>query len=151
MKKIRGEYIFTSADVWNLDCVLKPIIAGGLKKYYEEVKDNHNAGVPGKFIEATGYDTDDEVEFEKAVKEWHSCIEEMIYAFSAEEPEYTGGFSRDITDFILGNSDEPIKSCTIEPLDKEAYDQYRIDLKVHHTRVDKGAELFGKYFYGLWW
>ena len=149
MRKMKGEWIFTAADTFSLDMVLSPIIAAGLKKFLEVVKDHPYAGVSNKFIMENGLDTHTEEDMVKAVALWREAIEKMVYAFEAEEPEYSYGF--------VDGPDHGKKidhNCTIWdkiPDNPEAWELYTKQMKEHNEKQAEGHLLFGKYYTGLWW
>ena len=74
VRKSKGKWVASRRDVWDLDYTLSPIILAGLVKFKEIIINSKYSGVPSPFIK--GEDVTGE-----EVKEWHSVIDKMIYAF----------------------------------------------------------------------
>lgn len=149
MKRLKtGGYSFTSKEVWNLDYTLRPIIAGGLKRFIADVhKHSNHAGVPGTFCSDFGFDTESEEDYKKALTAWYDALDDMLFAFSVDEPECQTGIKRTKE----SDNDDGTITYTLEPEDQAAYDRHIEEYKAWADRRQKGAALFGKYFYGLWW
>lgn len=149
MKKHNGQWVFTRKDTWSLGETLKPIIAAGLRAFLEALKNSNTAGVPGRFLEDRNlpHSTDDEMAY--AISQWFETIEKMIFAFDSVEPNYTGGWHKGPEHGTP--ADGNLIKWEMLPDDQEQWDRYVVEKKDYTLRVQEGAELFGKYFYDLWW
>lgn len=125
-------------DTWDLDMVLSPIIGAGLVKF-RDVTTNPEcvAGFPSCITEGNYEHSEEEEQIYLA--KWHAILDDMVYAFTAKEPE--------MPDSCLDWG----KKGILEVLDKEAYTIFKEEDKLHWERVTKGHEYFGKYFRNLWW
>jgi hypothetical protein len=146
--------IFSYKDTWSLDSVLSPIISAGLKKFIEVSNDPEKGqwfGVPGIF-ETEGLNLENDEDHLIAFQAWQECIEEMIYAFDNKDP--------DINDYDFSYVDgpghgEPTGNNTFrwnivsDNIDESQ--RYREDSRNHEKRVQRGYDLFGKYYSALWW
>jgi hypothetical protein len=113
-------------DTWSLDHTLALIILPALKAF----KADPHCGTPGKIFDLIsppeGEDNmySDE-QYEEAQKLWIGIVDKMIFAFTAMTDEHA----------------------------EDAFYRNGVDhsgLTTHHTRIDEGLELFGKYFRNLW-
>lgn len=149
MRKVNGVWEFNRKDTYNLNSTLSPVIAAGLKKFLEVIQER-DGGVPGKFIQENLLKTETDEEMEIAFGAWTDVIREMIFAFDSEEPSFDGEFFEGPDHGKEGS----VKNCKIwdmRPRDQEAWDKYMKDSREYEERVQKGYELFGKYFDNLWW
>lgn len=152
--RMRGKKpIFSYKDTWDLETVLNPVIAAGLRKFYE-VKHSPKSkwfGVSGKVIHdyqvANGLDirmdTSKEL-LEKVDQYWDEILLKMIYAFEDKEPE---GVSYNFDwDVVFDPKFRMV--LTGDPKEKERYDK---DCETHRQKVLEGRQLFIDYYDCLWW
>ena len=136
-------------DIWSMDSTLSYIILPMLKMVQ---KDKHgspfvdDADVPEE-IRSTSckakeyeYDTD-----ENYHKRWDYIIEELIWTFEQLHPD------NDWEDQYYSGTLK-LNTSNVAPV-FETSDDYKIDEEgrsVHAKRIQRGCELFGKYFQNLW-
>jgi hypothetical protein len=148
--------IFSYKDTWSLDSVLSPIIAEGLKKFLEVSNDPEKGqwfGVPGIF-ETEGLNLENDEDHLIAFQAWQDCIEEMIYAFENKEPnmnDYDFSYVKGSHHGEKSGPDDRWTRHHMVPDNKDEYDRYRNDETIHLRKVQKGYDLFGKYYSALWW
>lgn len=145
--------IFSVKSTWNLENTLNPIIAAGLRKFYD-VKHSPKGewfGVPGKAIYsyqiANGLDvkmdTSEEL-LSEVSKYWDEILLKMIYAFEDKEPEIMSyNFDWDVS-----FDPEFTMTLTGDPKEKDRYDK---DCEIHREKVLEGRKLFVEYYDCLWW
>lgn len=144
--------IFNFEDTYSLDETLRPIIGEGLKKFKEvlEKRDSEGLsfGVPSEFCV---HENDEKLE--KAKKAYFEVLDKMVYAFTVEEPEYTGGFyyGEDHGEEVEHEEFGVVYKFSMKPNDPVAHKQHTEDLKAHAQKCQEGLELFGKYYKSLWW
>lgn len=153
IRKQKGKWQFGYEDTYNLDASLRPIIGAGLQKFYDVLKDREKNGkcfgVPSEFV------IDDNAE-EISTDLWFKALEEMIYAFTAEEPDMSDyNVSIDMEFIDLPEDHAQYSTCktvnfTYIP-NEEAYNVYRAACNEHDLKVQQGLELFGKFYKSLWW
>lgn len=146
--------VFNYDDTYSLDHVLSPIIAEGLKKFVEVLREkeadpeNDSFGIPGELMkrEAGKYTNE---ELSEASKEWFAIIEKMIYAFEVDEPDMEDG----VMELVASDdADENGNfSMKVEVLDQEAYDKHYAEVELHSECVKEGLQLFAKHYNDLWW
>lgn len=138
-------------DTWSLDSVLDPIITAALIKFKEVITSKERgpwAGLPSAYVTWEG-DREDDTVFDRQLSVWHNDIDKMIYAFSAEEPDYTGGWEAGPNH---GDVDSRgYRRHNMLPKDQKAYDGVRKAEKIHHEAVVKGRALFAEHYNSLWW
>ena len=149
--KKKGEWQFGYKDTWSLDCSLSPIIAAGLTKFHDVLKEKNAKGgcigIPNGFMK-----NEEEWVTDSDIQDWLDTLQQMIYAFQDNAPEIKDfHFSFNI---IEVEDATPIHGCSkpyhIEPTNQEAYDAFRAAEKEHQERVQKGLELFAKHYKDLW-
>jgi hypothetical protein len=151
--KKKGKWQFGYKDTYSLDDTLRPIIGAGLQKFYDVLKDREKNdkcfGVPSSFA---GYHSEEEVSSDS----WFKALEDMIYAFTAEEPcmeDYNVSINMEFIelpeDHKLHGKAKSAKFTYIP--DEEAYNVYRAACVDHEAKVQYGLELFGKHYQQLWW
>lgn len=80
--------IFNYSDTFSLDQTLSPIIAEGLKKFLEVIKQDKCVGVPHSILTENSLDSDNEDHLQMGMGIWHSEIEQIIFAFDLKnEPD----------------------------------------------------------------
>lgn len=97
----KGKPYFGKKDTWCMYSVLSPIIAAGLTKFKEEWSTHCMAGLNGTFTDwcintgMVSYLNDDydysDADWVKMEQVYLYMLDEMIYAFSSEEPSYWDG------------------------------------------------------------
>lgn len=139
-------------DTWSLDSTLAPIIVAGLKKFKEVITEDgkdYRKGYPVDILTEVsekhglpyGEETNYCVSEELGELTWNTFlgyIDEMIYAFESEEPEF----------------DRPIhlKDLKRGEIHKEKeWQDYVQERKEWNERCLKGRMLFAKHFESLWW
>lgn len=142
---------FAHKDTWNLDYVLGKVIASGLTKYYQVMQERLDndlpVGVPGNFAKwdekTQEHDTD--------IEAWMKTLEVMIYAFEDKEP-YSNKYNFDIEWVFDDIPDmEGCKVTKTRVTNEEEYERYKKDCDLHEDKVQKGLDLFAKYYKNLWW
>jgi hypothetical protein len=161
-RKNRAEtVVIDDCDTWNLDHSLALIIAPALKQLKEKKQGApfvHNEDVP-KFLRATeeeikghwdGGDTD-----EHYFDRWDYVMDEMIFAFESKLEDWE-------EQFMSGENDVDFKEIPDkkdnegEPLFEMVYGPNHTrksnieGMKKYSDRINKGFQLFGKYYNGLW-
>ena len=143
MRKSKGKWVASRRDVWDLDYTLSPIIFAGLVKFKETIIKSKYSGVPSLFVK--GDDVTDE-----EVKEWHSVIDSMIYAFDKDNmPDIQDyNFKINIEHGEKANGSTQIfLNCDNE----EEKQRYYKDLEDHQKKCEEGRMLFAKYYENLWY
>ena len=144
--------IFSERDTFSLDCVLSPVIAEGLKKFKEVFKNCEHCGYPAIFeLSQTSKDSlGDDTDYHDKVSQdlWLTVVDEMIYAFDAEEPEIPDGLLSSES-FPYGESGLSELKITVN--DEEAYAAYNAECANHEAKCTHGREQFAKYYTYLWW
>lgn len=147
-----GKVQFSRRDTFALDEALSPIIASGLKKFYEVIQDRENGimGVPTSVFDKAGADSssDDPKEFDKAYDYWLTVLQEMIYAFDSKEPDMDN-YDFDIQMNKVEGSEE--RRYTLDVVGEDEHKRYEEDLEAHYERCKKGRELFVEHYLSLWW
>ncbi len=145
--------IFNYRDTWNLDMTLSPIICEGLKRFKEVVNsDNTVAGWPSKIYDNYdfGYSIDEDDE-ELAKKTWNRILDEMIYAFDADNDPNISDYD---INFIYSEkevNEQGYSQISIEVGNQAEYDRLQKDELDRDERKKKGLSLFATYFDCLWW
>lgn len=157
-----GKVNFGYKDSYSAEPVLSEIIAKWLinfRKVLTDKRDEDCVGCPNQILEEyfkEEYDKDpwkvsDEL-VEKGLAKWLEIIDEMIYGFSAEEPHYKGGYKEGPDHGKVSyQNGEKLTQWNMEPVDKNAWEAYKVALEEHAYRAHNGRELFAKYFCNLWW
>ena len=151
MRLVKGKWVASYRDTWNLDYTLSPIILAALERFYS-LRDKPHFGVPCKVIADYGFKTENEDnEHDLAFIVWEGIIENMIYAFNMKNEPDINKYN-----FKLNMKTEPIegstnRSCKIKVTNEEEYARFKKDQEEYYKLRDKGLELFGKYFTNLWW
>jgi len=130
---VRG---WTDEDTWSMDWTISKYILPRLKRFKKI-----NNGYPNEF---------------KSIKEWNGVIDDMIFSFNA----------------IANQIETPMDDCLVINFDKDyekdekgntiirfnpnkeqkiALKKYKKESKILNDKIQKGLDLFGKYFRGLWW
>jgi hypothetical protein len=142
----KGKPYFGKKDTWSMESVLAPIIAAGLIKFRDEWLVSHEAGLNGgltqwcvdtgmvSYIDDYDYSESD---WDKMEQVYLYMLDEMIYAFSSEAPEYEGEYEPTL----------PVKDRVHFQL---MYGRHIVNLKDYHSRCDIGRGYFAKYFNSLW-
>ena len=141
--RFKGKKVIVSYwDTYDLNHTLNPIICASLKKFLEVIKDEKFSGVPSDVLKELGYEssnlTDEQLHIGSQL--WHSYIEKMIYTFEDQEPCISD------YDFEFGPIEENLPVSN-----QQEYDRYNRDLETHAKKVQKGLDLFAKYYKSLWW
>lgn len=149
--------IFDQKDTFSLDQTLNPIIAAGLKRFLDEIKDHdghdddegNSFGIPAKFVEPNPQENNYEVTLGKGRDEWFSVLEKMIYAFDSIEPD----LPNDTLEMVgeQNPNEQGYYPMTINVLDQNAYDIHRKEIFEHEQKVAEGLSLFAKHYNDLWW
>lgn len=137
--------IFSRKDCWSLGHTLDPIIGAGLQKFYEELirlrEEGHAMrGCPGSIMK------NDDDDFEESYQKWIDIVQEMVYAFTVDEPNYTGKI-----EFMEGEPNEEGLIAFNTRVDEKLWAEHMEECKAHHARVKAGRELFIKHYDDLWW
>jgi hypothetical protein len=143
MHKSKGKWVASRRDVWDLDYTLSPIIYAGLVKFKETVIKSKYSGVPSLFVKGENV-TDEEV------KEWHSTIDSMIYAFDKDNmpdiQDYNFKINLEHGEKANGST-QIFLNCDNE----EEKQRYYKDLEDHQKKCEEGRMLFAKYYENLWY
>ena len=133
-------------DTWNADHTLALIIAPLLQKMKEDKQGAPNvddADVP-EHLRSTaatptenGWDTDDNWHLR-----WNYVMDEMLWAMQQIASKDDG------EDQFYDHSGVDDSKNIMQQIDSIKIDHE--GLALHHARVQKGCELFGKYFQALW-
>lgn len=130
----KGKPHFGKKDTWSMNYVLAPIIAAGLVKFKEDWLVRHEAGLNGGLTQwcvdtgMVGYIDDydySEADWGKMEQVYLYMLDEMIYAFSSERPEYSKHSSVD-------------------------FETHIVNTKAYYARCDIGRGFFAEYFDSLW-
>ena len=143
MHKSKGKWVASRRDVWDLDYTLSPIIFAGLVKFKETIINSKYSGVPSLFVKGENV-TDEEV------KEWHSTIDSMIYAFDKDNmpdiQDYNFKINLEHGEKANGST-QIFLNCDNE----EEKQRYYKDLEDHQKKCEEGRMLFAKYYENLWY
>jgi len=125
--------LFSVEDTWSLDEVLNPIIASGLKKF-REVSLTAESSYPSSL---------------SSFEEWLVILDKMVFAFDSKEPETEGEYVEyDFANTPNGDGNYEVAmvvSC------QDSYDKRVKEIEEHGIKVQKGLDLFAKYYKHLWW
>jgi hypothetical protein len=142
----KGKPYFGKKDTWDMHYVLAPIIAAGLVKFKEDWCVHPLAGLNGELTQwcvdqgmvsyTDDYDYSEE-DWVKMEQVYLYMLDEMIYAFSSEVPEYEGDYEPTL----------PVKDRVHFKL---MYGAHLVNLKAYHKRCDIGRGYFAEYFQSLW-
>lgn len=142
---------FSHKDTFSMDVALGGVIVNGLRKYLEVIRDSDVAGFPNCFcvgskeIEGLKMECLDDV----GCARWYAAIENMIYAFTDDEPEIGSGI---IELVLMGEVDEEgEQNVEIKILDISRYDSFNRSKLEHEKKVSEGMGLFIKHYKDLWW
>ena len=117
-------------DTWNMDATLAHIIVPMLKQL-KATKHGaplvHDEDVPEELHRPVGYDHDSYDTDDNWFKRWDYVMDEMIFAFERKNTHWEDTFLR---------------------LTSGEYDWK--EHKLVEARIQRGFELFGKYYAGLW-
>ena len=157
----KGKTLFSYKDTWNLNTQLSKVIVSGLLKFKEVINaEEGRKGVPasiscylveqGEISYEDGFSLSDE-DWEKAYAYFDYVLDEMIFAFSDNEPDIMAyDFKHNmIRDDV--QDDSPCVAMTIECTNEEESTRYNKDMVEYGERCEKGRELFAKFYDGLWW
>ena len=146
--RMRGKKpIFSRKDTWDLGHTLSPIIAAGLKKFKEVVREPDTcAGCPFDFV-PNRVDVSDE-ELREGIVKWHEVLDKMIYAFDRKEPEIPDGVFSDESVPIEGSD---LTGVRVHIDNQELYDEYKRDMEEWDRKVKEGRGLFSQHYSSLWW
>jgi len=117
-------------DTWNMDATLAHIIVPMLKQLNAT---KHGAplvydeDVPEELRRPVGYDHESYSTDDNWFKRWDYVMDEMIFAFESK----------------VTNWEDRIARLTADEYDWKVYN-------LVETRIQRGFELFGKYYKGLW-
>lgn len=129
----RGDYRFKQKEIWNLSDTLAKVIHDGLVQF----KKLNRYGAPTEF---------------KSIEEWNQVLDQMIYSFNELSTEKKNSpleqyfqdrmYQTDPMEFIedLSEGKNPIDIPDVVMEEELKYKQ----------KLDKGLELFAKYFEDLW-
>jgi len=122
MRIQKGKPAFGFRDTHHVRASLAPIIHAWLIKF-KSVIETGKCSVPQKFCSTEEFNDDSDTAIDRCWREWLSVLDEMIYAFGADEPKQREG---------------------------QPHEDFRLELERHNNRVKKGLELFAVYFDDLW-
>ena len=154
-------------DTWGLDHTLALIILPALIQLK-----NTKHGIPSKFVERIGGDTDrngcfdfikeDENEvFDALCEQWNEVFDKMIWSFQqlAIDEDYDSKYHHGKMEIIwektktqypnplTGNMEHMYEMVDKNP-NEHWYDY--VGHQLHEERIQEGLELFGKHFRDLW-
>lgn len=87
-------------------------------------------------------------EIDKAFEFWIGLIDQMIFAFTSEEPSYNGGWIEDDNHGVLTEDGNTAWSMRPNP---EKWQEHQRECAAWKHKVDCGRMLFAKYSSHLWW
>lgn len=137
-------------DTFSLDSTLRPIIAAGLVKFRDVLRERDTNG---KTIGVPSYYYDPA---EDSCTLWLEILDKMVYSFTANEPEMEEfGVSLEWEFIDLPESNPSYveaKSMKVTYLpSEEAYKVYSDAVVEHNKRLEEGYKLFGENYSNLWW
>ena len=144
MRKSKVKWVASRRDVWDLDYTLSPIILAGLVKFKEIIINSKYSGVPSSFIK--GEDVTDE-----EVKEWHSIIDKMVYAFDKDNMPNIKDYNFKIN---LEHGEKKANGFTqifLNCDNEEEKQRYCKDLEAYQKKCEEGRLFFAKYYENLWY
>lgn len=154
MRMKYGKVVFGYKDSWDSQTTLGVIIHDWLvnfKKVLLDKKDHPYMGVPNKVMVELYPDveeyTDDQLH--AGFDHWLFLLDQMIFAFSNNEPEYEGSFNRQ--EDHGKESETGLRVWNIEPDDMTEWNKFLKECDEYAATVEAGRELFGKYFSSMWW
>jgi hypothetical protein len=145
---------FGYKDTWSLDEVLKPVIAKGVIKFRDTLLERDEKGLcvgyPSSVIQPQDF-VGDEVTENNRFQEWIDILGEMIYAFTADEPD-----PHEYYKLVEGprHMEETKNGCRrwdLIPDNPEGKIKHNLDLHAHYHDVNRGLNLFAKHYKDLWW
>ena len=162
MRYSKGKYVFNNKEVYGVEVTLNKVILGYLQKLHDSLSKSACHGVPMRYVEQQakidGVDAY-EVDVDKADILRMKDIEELIWVFSAEEPDIS---SYDFhIDMVTDEGREPAMKGTTPvkfvttglngkdgEVEKERYHQ---DMLEYDKRKKEGYKLFGEIYNDLSW
>ena len=149
-----GKIKFSYRDSYDME-PLGTIIADWLKNFRDTIvkrnKEGNCIGVPSSVLaEAFGEEwyteqsvngglTDEHIEL--GFNYWIAIIDQMIYSFEMNEPEYQGSLSHTISE----------DGQMLIDRDEELWQKYMEECERHEEKCKEGRALFAKHFCSLWW
>ena len=121
---------FSKRDTFDYS-TLSEIIVAWLEKFKEDHAKHPFAGCPSVYIDVTEQRHPTDKEIERGREQFHRDIEEMIWAFKAEEMPENCWLTEPVNNSFRGKLD---------------WDK----INSHKSRVEKGRKLFAEKFDNLW-
>lgn len=156
MRIKHGKVVFGYRDSFSADPVLSQIIADWLKNFKkvlsERIGTDALIGCPYNLLEDLYGKTEDghysDAQIREGLRKFVEILDEMIYAFESDEPEPTCEY---ILDDVCKDGGESFIRFRVIPEDEDRYESWLDDVKEHYKRVERGRDLFAKYYDNLWW
>jgi len=150
--RMKGKkYIFDTKDCWSLTDTLNPILSAALIKYKSELIRLRDEDHPFRGIPSGIGEYKEESDFEDIYQSWIDIVGEMVYAFSAEAPDYTGKWIEGTEHGKPADETTGSMFWDLIPKDPAAYNKFLVQTREHELRVVEGRQLFAKHYDNLWW
>lgn len=141
-------------DTWNMETTLSTIILPMLKqldvsKHGAPFVDDQD--VPPHLTKAAGFPGEDPYDVDSNhFKRWDWVLGEMIWAFEQIQPDYDWEslYETGKPDYQFIKRDDGCSEMVPGP--RHTYKVNREGMRVHQDRIDRGLQLFGKYYQALW-
>jgi hypothetical protein len=142
-------------DIWNTDVTLAVIILPMLIKIRDAKQGTpfiQDEDVPDELKSTNAPPKEHEWDWDNLNGDrWKWALDEMIWAFEQLQPDcdWEAQYHTGKIEFLKGSPDEHGNF----PLLRGPGDTHRLDrdgLMAHSKRIDRGTNLFGKYFRSLW-
>jgi len=154
MRMKYGKVVFGYKDSWDSQTTLGVIIHDWLVNFKKVLIDKMNhpmMGVPNKVMTELYPDTHEytDEQLKEGFEHWLFLLDEMIFAFSNDEPEYSGSFKREVDHGV--EKEDGLRTWNMQPDDLSEWNKFLKECDEYAAKVEAGRVLFGKYFSSMWW
>lgn len=135
-------------DTWSLPHVLSPIIAAGVRKYIDVIKEKGYSGIPSMdpYFGEVDEESHEYKDWEAALEKWFETLETIFYAFdNHEDPDIPKGL---YDKWPTEDGEFDLSDLHTKP---ELLDDYNKSVEEWDKKRQEGIALFAKYFDSLWW
>ena len=155
---MKSDIFIHKADLWDGDRILAKVIYRFLKKY-RAVYDSKSTwkGIPSSIMPFMSVDEWDQAKEDAAYKEWLDALDEMIFAFNYLGNDYEHNlpiykeYSAQISKLRKEKKIDLIEFFNdMSPEREIIHRNYFEKLEAHDNKVQKGIDLFAKYFKHFW-
>ncbi len=158
-----GKLKFGYKDSYDCTYVLSPIIRDCIKNFRDVLikreEEGKFTGVPNLVLEdlfgeeyiRQKYESGEGLspnDLQQGLEHWLTILDQIIYAFGSEEPEYEGGFTEGAQHGEEDKNGFTRWNLLVEPIQWKEYIEAR---DAWYEQVEHGRKLFSKFYQCLWW